>query len=304
MEDEYYMRTRIAPTPSGYLHLGNAFNFLLTWLWARQEGGLLLLRIDDMDQTRVRPEYIEDIFRSLEWLGIDYDQGPAGPDALQKYWSQVHRMDLYQDTLETLQNEQAVFACSCSRKDIQALTVDGAYPGTCRGQRVSFEQEKVAWRFRTPKEAAISWKDIWIGEKLHPLSSDLIDAVVRRKDGLPAYQLCSVVDDLFFDINAISRGQDLLDSTVFQHLLAQSLREPTWAEIRWLHHPLILDGAGNKLSKSAGSTSLKAMRETGRKPLEVYQQVSTWLPGEHPVAQTLADLQAQFVSFHGKFHPG
>jgi len=130
-----HWRSRLAPTPSGYLHLGNACNFLLTWLWIRHLGGELWLRIDDLDQARVRPEYIEDIFQQLDWLGLDTDQGPRSVGELQKTWTQQLRTERYLSALTTLKNTGALYRCICSRRQWQALVgEEGHYPGTCRHQ--------------------------------------------------------------------------------------------------------------------------------------------------------------------------
>lgn len=285
--------SRIAPTPSGLLHVGNASNFLLTWLWMRTLNGKVILRIDDMDQQRVRAAYVEDIFASLEWLGIDYDAGPTGPDDLAATWSQGHRMPLYESALQQLRQTDLVFACQCSRKQIREQSMEGAYPGTCRGKEIPLSQANVAWRLRTPPNKTVSWQDHWLGDISKSIAPSLVDAVIRRKDGWPAYQVCSVMDDLELGITHVVRGQDLLDSTVFQQHLAEQLRPNAFSQIQWVHHPLLTDPAGQKLSKSAGSSSLANMREQGAKPTAVYQFVSQWL-GAAQSARSLPELQDQF----------
>lgn len=130
------IRGRLAPTPSGYLHLGNACNFLLTWLLVRRAGGSLRLRIDDADAGRSRPEFIDDIFRQLEWLGLDWDLGPVGPDDFAARYSQLKRLERYRELLRKLSERELVFPCTCSRKQIQALSPNGLYPGTCRQHRL------------------------------------------------------------------------------------------------------------------------------------------------------------------------
>ena len=126
------VRSRIAPTPSGFLHAGNAMNFILTWAITRASGGRLLLRIDDLDKGRYRREYVEDIFAGLEWLGLDYDEGPRSVQELEERWSQHHRLNRYQLLLDQLRADKRLFACICSRKEIRERSKDGRFPGTCR----------------------------------------------------------------------------------------------------------------------------------------------------------------------------
>ena len=122
------MKSRFAPTPSGYLHIGNGFNFVLTWLHARTRGGNILLRIDDLDKGRVRPEYVEDVFRTLDWLGLDWDEGPFGPSDLERKWSQHLRLDRYRSAIDELAFREIAFACALSRVQI---IQSGGYPGVC-----------------------------------------------------------------------------------------------------------------------------------------------------------------------------
>ena len=245
--------SRIAPTPSGYLHLGNAFSFILTWLLVRKRGGVLHLRIDDLDAARRREAYIEDIFRTLDWLGMDYDEGPSGPDDFYRNHSQQHRIPAYEALLQDLRARGALFACTCSRKEIQLAAADGQYPGTCRDRGLPFDAPETAWRIRTPENAQATWHDAIRGPQTVFLHAAMRDFVVRRKDGIPAYQIASLSDDLAMGINCIVRGADLLDATAAQLLLADLLDRPAFAHIQWFHHPLLLDAQGHKLSKSQGA---------------------------------------------------
>ncbi|MEZ0610623.1 glutamate--tRNA ligase family protein [Fibrella sp. WM1] len=284
------MLTRIAPTPSGYLHLGNAVNFVLTWLAARQRGGQVLLRIDDLDADRKRPEYVADVFYTLDWLGLDYDLGPSGPDDFEANWSQRHRLARYEATLDRLVAAGAVYACGWSRKQLAEL--GDTYPAAIRTQNLPLDAPDVAWRFR---------------------ADDGSDFVVRRRDGLPAYQIASLTDDIDFGVTHLVRGQDLYDSTRMQRELAERLKlgtsspdksitDPgTFLRAQVWHHPLLLDASGHKLAKSAGSgaagpTSIRAMRLAGEGPARVFEQVGTLLRGSQGIllesAQSLADLLA------------
>ena len=215
-----HWRSRLAPTPSGYLHLGNACNFLLTWLWIRHLGGELWLRIDDLDQARVRPEYIEDIFQQLDWLELDTDQGPRSVGELQKTWTQQLRTERYLSALTTLKNTGDLYRCICSRRQWQSLVgEEGCYPGTCRQQQHPAEQPG-SWRIQLPETATIRWQKWPSGQEELDLADEMGDFVIQRRDGQVAYQLASCLDDLDWQMNLLIRGIDLRPSTAAQsHLL-------------------------------------------------------------------------------------
>ncbi|MBO0947062.1 glutamate--tRNA ligase family protein [Fibrella forsythiae] len=268
------MLFRIAPTPSGYLHLGNAVNFVLTWLAARQRGAEILLRIDDLDADRKRPEYVDDIFRSIDFLGIDYDVGPASPADFAANWSQRCRLDYYSDTLNRLRDAGTLYACGLSRRALQAY--GPTYPAEGRQQQLALDTPNVAWRFRADGN----------GEA---------DFVVRRRDGLPAYQLASLTDDQYFGVTYLIRGQDLIESTDRQRQLAVALGWTDFLQARVWHHPLLLSSEGKKLSKSAGDgfiaeTSIRAMRERSNVPEMVYRQVARLLKAPAEAEHSLKEL--------------
>ncbi len=267
-------RLRFAPTPSGFLHIGNALNFALNWLVARLHGGKILLRIDDLDADRKRPEYVADVFESLAWLGLDWDVGPGENDGIidrvtlshpvntlvadfEKNWSQHRRLPLYFNALEKLRATGLLFACRKSRRDLAPF--EGNYPPAFRNQNLSLDDPDVAWRIKTPPGFALP------------------DFVVRRRDGIPAYQLASLADDVHFGITHVIRGEDLTASTQAQLYLAEYLSESNFLKINFLHHPLITDENGEKLSKSAGATSLKEMRESGAGAEIVFRKVGEML---------------------------
>ncbi len=258
-----HCRLRFAPTPSGFLHLGNALNFTLNWLVARLNNGSILLRIDDLDGERKRPEYIADIFESLHWLGIDWDEGPGlspGTDLLvdfEAHWSQNLRMPLYFEALERLRTQNLLFPCQKSRRDLAPY--NGKYPPEFREQNLSLDDAGVAWRIRTAA------------------GSGLNDFVVRRRDNIPAYQIASLVDDLHFGVTHAIRGEDLAESTAAQRYLAECLGEERFLRLKFLHHPLVLGDTGEKLSKSAGASSLKAMREKNLGSGQVFNAVGNLL---------------------------
>ena len=237
---------RLAPTPSGYLHIGNAVNFVLTWLLTRRvvpgrAGGVLHLRIDDLDRARLRPAYLDNIFRVIDWLGLDYDHGPSGPDDFMRHHSQLLHLPEYNAVLRRLsQRPGLVRASTRSRTNGAEAAVPLETPG-------------VAWRAHVPAGTKISFADAWQGETRVPLDALMPDFVIRKKDGVAAYQVASVVDDLRLGTNLIVRGLDLQPSTAAQLWLAGQLSETAAfnaARVQFFHHPLLTDAAGQKLSKS------------------------------------------------------
>ena len=248
------IRSRIAPTPSGYLHIGNALNFVLTWLRLRRERGLLRLRIDDIDAPRARPEYVEDIFETLDWLGMDWDEGPQTAEEHQRLYSQSHRVERYDKVIQQLIISGKVFACQCSRKDLNGR------PCECREKNISLDQPDTALRIATPS-ALIQVHDSQAGILNIDLNDEMRDFVIRRRDGIAAYQVASLADDIDHKINLIVRGEDLLSSSAAQLYLASLIGDNDFAKTTFYHHSLLKDEQGDKLSKSAGSLSLKAMRD-------------------------------------------
>jgi len=251
-------RLRLAPTPSGFLHIGNALNFILNWLAAQSCGGLacgkspakIFLRIDNLDSDRKRQEYVDDLFESLNWLGLSWDGEPV-------YQSSESRSQLYEQVLSDLRDRNLLFACRKSRRDLEPFA--GKYPLEFRDQGLSLDADDIAWRIKTPPE--------------FPLP----DFVVRRRDSIPAYQVASFADDLEMGITHIVRGDDLQDSTAAQQFLARSLSAEAFVSINFFHHPLLLDESGRKLSKSEDARSLKSLRASGAGPEMVYQITGTWL---------------------------
>jgi glutamyl/glutaminyl-tRNA synthetase len=225
-------KTRIAPTPSGYLHEGNLFNALLTWTLARRAGGTVLLRIDDLDSVRVRPEFVADIFRTLNALDIDWDEGPEGPDELASTWSQHHRLEAYRSAIKELLDEDLLFACNCSRSQIRDISGSLRYPGTCVDRGLTLDTPDVNLRIKD-SSAAIPY------------------AIIRQKNMLPSYMIASVVDDVLFGVTHIVRGQDLAPSSATQTSLAHRIPTlSTFCNVDIHHHPLIKGVEGEKLSKT------------------------------------------------------
>ena len=268
-------RVRLAPTPSGFLHAGNALNFIINALCARlHPQGEILLRIDDLDTDRKQPTYVTDIFDSLDWLGITWDLGPANAADFEKNWSQVQFLADINPVLEAMANNNTVFACNKSRKDLISLA--GEYPDEFRKQGFTLYEPDVAWRADTP------------------LSFPLPCFIVRRRDGIPSYQTASVALDSKFDITHIIRGEDLRASSEAQYWLAEKSGWQHFKNVKICHHPLLRDAAGNKLSKSAGAASLREKYRRNESPVLFFQQAAKWLDLPEKNIQNLSDLVAHF----------
>jgi glutamyl/glutaminyl-tRNA synthetase len=268
----HFHKTRIAPTPSGFLHLGNVLSFSITAFLAEQTGAQILLRIDDLDRDRANPEYIQDIFDTLNFLEIPWHEGPRDLQEFEIEYSQLHRMDLYKKALQQLEDSQAVFACTCSRSQIRQNNPDDIYPGTCRNKGLPLDTPEASWRLRTNDSAELSVKTLNDDIVKTTLSPDMRDFVVRKKDGYPAYQLASIIDDLHFGIDLVVRGQDLWPSTLAQLYLASKLGVDTFTNSTFYHHVLLTE-EGKKLSKSAGDASVRYLRKLGKKPADIYAQI-------------------------------
>ncbi|WP_114416656.1 tRNA glutamyl-Q(34) synthetase GluQRS [Marinospirillum perlucidum] len=225
---------RFAPTPSGPLHFGSLVTALASWLDARHHQGRWLLRIEDLDPPREEPGASERILRTLEALGLTWD-GPV------IYQSQ--RSEAYAQALDQLQQKGEVYPCSCTRKELQGSRI---YPGYCR-QGPCHPDQPLAWRLAVDPQLTATWTDRIQGFQQWPLQA-AGDVVVKRKDGLWAYQLAVTVDDLAFDVTHLVRGIDLLDSTPWQMNLLRYLA-PDAADFDYAHLPVIVNAEGQKLSK-------------------------------------------------------
>ncbi|WP_162946420.1 glutamate--tRNA ligase family protein [Chitinophaga barathri] len=280
-------RTRIAPTPSGFLHLGNVFSFAVTAALAEHTGAKTLLRIDDLDQHRVTPEYVQDIFDTLHFMGIPWQEGPADAEEYKTTYSQLHRMPLYEKALEQLQNNGQVFACACSRSQLAA-----AKPCVCKD--IPLEQPGVSWRLRTDHSTPLTVRTISGATVETTLPLSMKDFVVKKKDGFPAYQLSSVADDGHYAVDLVVRGQDLWDSTLAQLYLARLLPGSPFPQTIFFHHPLLTDDPGRKLSKSAGDASIRFLRNEGRQPGDIYASIAGKM-GLHITAGNYQELAAPVI---------
>ena len=276
-------RGRFAPTPSGSLHLGNARTALLAWLQMRAAGGEILLRMEDIDKLRSRAVWAEEILRDLAWLGLDFDEGPeeggpAGP------YEQSRRTGFYEQALDKLAAAGLLYPCYCSRADLAQLasaphglgSEGPAYPGTCRRLSAGERAERAAakspsLRFALP-EREVRFVDGLMGEQRFPPGAGG-DFVVRRADGIIAYQLAVSVDDAAMGITDVLRGMDLLDSTPRQLLLLEALgcSAPAYA-----HVPLLYGPDGARLSKRHGAVGVAALRRSGVRAENVVGCLAHW----------------------------
>lgn len=256
--------------------MGNARSALLGWLWARSEGGQFLLRIEDLDRQRCRPEYLEALYRDLEYLGLFWDEEPL---------FQSQRQPLYDAALERLREKGALYECFCSRQEIARaasaphgpLDEGPIYPGTCLSLSDAERLEKAsarsaAIRFR-PREGVVCFEDAVQGRYCQDVRADVGDFVVRRNDGVASYQLAVVVDDAASCITHVLRGDDLLASTPRQLLLYEALGEtaPVFA-----HVPLIMGPDGKRLAKREGAFAVTELREAGVPAERVVGLLAQW----------------------------
>lgn len=237
--------TRLAPTPSGFLHEGNRANFALTAHIAERLDLMLALRIDDIDAARYRQEYVEDIFDVLHDMGISWSLGPQDARDFEANYRQEARISEYYDRLSDLRDSSLeAYACTCSRSTVGGLAVGGC-PGECRTRPGPLVQGESALRIHVPPGTTVRVADDDVD-----VAAAMGDFVVWRRDGLPAYQLVSVVEDARWGTTHIVRGADLLPSTAAQIMLARALGLHTVADATYVHHALVLDDEGRKLSKS------------------------------------------------------
>jgi glutamyl/glutaminyl-tRNA synthetase len=285
-------RGRLAPSPTGYLHLGHARTFWRAQQRAQMHHGSLILRNEDLDAARCQPQFVSAMIEDLRWFGLRWQEGPdcggrAGP------YNQTERRHLYLEALEKLYQGGFIYPCVCSRKDVQravqaphAADEEPLYPGTCRARRVSSftrhappaspitpagsatSAAKCNWRFRVPEGETISFLDGCAGTQSFVAGRDFGDFVIWRHDDVPAYQLAVVVDDAAMQITEVVRGDDLLVSTARQLLLYRALG---LAPPAFFHCPLMTDDSGIRLAKRHDSLSLRTLRERGADP-EVLRQ--------------------------------
>jgi len=278
--------TRFAPSPSGRLHLGHAFSAAVGHARARQSGGNFRLRIEDLDQTRCKPEFVGGIFEDLRWLGLEWED----PVLVQS-----ERTSFYEAALDELKQRGLAFACFCTRADIaQSLTAphgDAAtsYPGTCRTLHDDPERRATTphcWRLNSAKALELAGLPSWTeadGRHFSASERDIGDAILARKDAPASYHLSCVVDDAESAVTMVVRGADLRASTPVQRLLQRLLGLP---EPIYLHHPLVTHEGGRRLAKRDLAPTLAAMRESG---VDGPQLAADLLAGKLPLGFAFLD---------------
>ena len=260
--------TRFAPAPTGHLHLGHVVNALYVWETARREGGRVLLRIEDHDAQRSRPEYEASILEDLAWLGFTADAPPV---------RQSERGAIYDASLSRLRERGLVYACACSRREISAAAGAGPelrYPGTCASKGLA---ERPGRALRVRLEPSVeAFDDLLQGRQVQTPSAQCGDLLVRDRTGSWTYQFAVTVDDFDQGVTLVIRGVDLLASTGRQIQLARLLgrAEPP----RFLHHPLVMKSPGQKVSKSDGDTGVRDLRAAGLSPVDVLNLVEPLRP--------------------------
>jgi len=260
---------RLAPSPTGAQHLGNARTFLAAWLASRQADGKILLRMEDLDTPRTKLGASEQAIEDLRWLGLDWDE----TDDQHNFIIQSNRESRYIEVLDRLKQLNLVYPCTCTRTAVEdaasaphEATLDGAvYPGTCSyrspndTEQLDTQGLKYSWRFRMPSGVQ-SWQDDLFGKQSLNAKMQLGDFVVGRSYGVTAYQLAVVIDDHDFGINHVVRGNDLMFSTYRQTAIYEAL---SWKSPAWLHLPLMVGADGRRLAKRHGDTRLSRFREQG-----------------------------------------
>lgn len=271
-------RGRLAPSPTGLLHIGHARTFWIAAQRAQQHGGVLLLRNEDLDPQRCRPEFVSAMYEDFRWLGIRWSEGPdcGGPYAP---YSQSERRSFYLEAWRQLRDSNAIYPCTCSRKDLAAAATapndtddEPLYPGHCRSRTDAFQFQSpqgVNWRFRVPDAESIEFADLHLGKQAFVAGKDFGDFVVWRRDDVPAYQLAVVVDDARMRITEVVRGADLLKSTARQILLFQALG---YSVPDYYHCELVRDASGLRMAKRHDSASIRRLREDGMTPAQLLDQ--------------------------------
>ncbi|HUG38617.1 MAG TPA: glutamate--tRNA ligase [Candidatus Limnocylindrales bacterium] len=291
-----HVRVRFPPSPTGFLHVGGARTALFNWAFARHHGGVFILRIEDTDRSRSTDEYTQSILEALEWLGLDWDEGPPTPG-----YRQTERFDIYRAHADRLLAEGKAFRCRCApatldalRRDAQARNETFRYPGTCRSADIP-ASEPHALRLRTPPDGHTVVDDAIHGRVTFD-HAQLDDWILVRTDGTPTYNFCVVVDDVTMKITHVIRGDDHLSNTPKQVHCYEALGYPLPV---FAHIPMILGADKSRLSKRHGATSVQAFREQGILPEAMLSYLARlgWSHGDQEIF-TREDLVRHFDLAH------
>ena len=276
---------RLAPSPTGALHLGNVRTFMIAWLRARSQHGKVIMRMEDLDHPKDKPGAAAQAIEDLKWLGFDWDEE----------YVQSERKAIYAEATQALFKSGCIYPCVCSRKDVesaQSAPHSGDqlfYPGTCRDRFSSWQEAKdfkrfhspfpipnspsPCWRFRVPDGCTISFTDVFAGPYKQDISTTLGDFPLARDEGGAGYTLAATLDDLLMGVTEVVRGDDLLPATPAQILLAESLHNsyllPLTSSLSYCHVPLVVGPDGRRLAKRHGDTRISFYREQGRSPGEI-----------------------------------
>lgn len=268
---------RLAPSPTGALHLGNARSFLLAWLSIRSRSGLFILRVEDLDHPKVKQGAMAAAVTDLQWLGLDWDEGPDCGGPHQPY-IQSERIDFYAAALKSLHEQHLIYPCICSRRDVEEAQSapheagqSMCYRGTCRDRFVSYEDACAAlpegrlpaWRFRVNETETVEFDDRFAGPQRCYVGRDSGDFVIARHAKGAGYMLAVVVDDAAMGVTEVLRGDDLLPTTAWQLLLYRAL---DLTPPQFIHVPLLVGPDGRRLAKRHGDTRISYFREQGMKP--------------------------------------
>jgi glutamyl-tRNA synthetase len=269
------MRTRFAPSPTGDLHVGGAWTAIASWALARASGGATVLRVEDIDTPRVVGGSASRIVEDLAWLGLDWDEGPEA-SGLHAPYTQSERTSLYDTKLAELDAAGLTYPCDCSRAEISRVASaphageEILYPGTCRDAPRDREMKRApAIRLRVRNGSTVVFEDLVSGRVEQHVDVSVGDFVLRRGDGVYAYQLVVAVDDSTMRISHVVRADDLLASTPRQLLLMRLLGVPADEIPTYVHVPMVVAATGDRLAKRVGSTTIRSLRERGLSPEEV-----------------------------------
>ncbi len=298
------IRVRMAPSPTGLLHIGTARTALYNWLFARRHGGVFVLRIEDSDRTRSSEEYVQNILDGLRWLGVEWDEGPEVGGPYGPYF-QSQRLARYHEVVDDLLARGLAYPCFCTREELEQrrkeMQKQGLPPRYDRRCRALSEEERArlieegkphAIRFAAPDEGGVAWEDLVRGEVQFE-NNALDDFVLMKADGFPTYLLAVVVDDHDMRISHIIRGEDLISATPRQLHLYQAM---DWERPQFAHIPLILAPDRSKLSKRHGATAISEYREMGYLPeaLANFIALLGWSPGDDREVMTREEMIAAF----------